>query len=171
MFPSTDFLLFTPFGVGSRPHRTAENCCTPVRCRERSRWLAETATERANAMVRGPNGETPREEGREMHERPRAVAQRMAKPERMPNRALTPAETAVINQEAVLQGFKWAGIVGANVGSILFMIDHYSPRFRNGIGISGKVGLFMIPTFFTFCTQSHLVVARANANPFKYMQH
>jgi len=88
----------------------------------------------------------------------------------MPNRALSPDETAVINQEAVMSGFKGAAIVGANVGSLLFLINHYSPRFRTGLGVSGKVSLFMVPTFFTFCVQSHLVVAHANANPFRYIK-
>jgi hypothetical protein len=120
--------------------------------------------------MRGPGGESAREEGRELHERPRAVVQRLVQPERMPNRALLPEETAVINQEAVMSGFKGAAIVGANVGSILFLINHYSPRFRTGLGVSGKVGLLLVPTFFTFFLQSHLVVAHANANPFRYMK-
>jgi hypothetical protein len=68
----------------------------------------------------------------------------MAQPERMPNRALSPDETAGINQEAVMSGFKGAAIVGANIGSILFLLNHYSPRFRTGLGVSGKMTLFMV---------------------------
>jgi len=119
--------------------------------------------------MRSPSGDSPREEGRDLHERPRAVAQMMAAPERMPSRALGADESARVQQQAIMNGFKGAGLAGANCGSLMFLVNLYSPSFRKGVGISGKVGLVMIPTFGTFLLLSHLTVAHAVADPFEYM--
>lgn len=120
--------------------------------------------------MRPPSGDSPRAEGLELHQRPRVVVERMLNAERMPSRHLTSDETASIGQHAIKDGVFGAALIAANAGAAVFMANFYSASFRGALGISGKVALVVIPSFFVFGVRSHLVVAHATANPFKYMK-
>ena len=49
-------------------------------------------------------------------------------------------------------------------------LNAFSPRFRNSLGMSGKVALVVTPTAGAFWTQSHLTVGQASKDPSKYIE-
>lgn len=119
--------------------------------------------------MRPPSGESAREQGRDLHERPRAVAEAALHPETKPSRHLTSSELGLVTATARSTGLVSAFATGAASGAAVLAANRFSPRFRSSIGISGKVGCAAVPFIGAFALSSHLSIARATANPQLYM--
>mmetsp|Transcript_43410 Transcript_43410/g.72174 ORF Transcript_43410/g.72174 Transcript_43410/m.72174 type:complete len:308 (-) Transcript_43410:292-1215(-) len=116
------------------------------------------------------NGEdSARAKGKELHERPRAIAQQMLQPDRLPSRALGWEEREVIAVDARRSGFLAAFAAGVVSSAVVFAANTLSPRFRSALGVSGKAALVVTPTAGSFFLSSHLIVAKATTDPSNYL--
>ena len=103
--------------------------------------------------------------GRDMHDRPRAMAQEALAPQRLPDRARTQQETSIVASSARQQGTLGALAAGVVSSSIVFGLTRFSPRFRAFTGVSGKTALVVTPMFGAFTLKSHLAVSTATKDP------
>jgi len=119
--------------------------------------------------MRGKGGESAREQGRDLHERPRAVTAALLEPDTLPSRALQESERNAIASHAARSGLLASIAAGAISGALVLAANRLSPRFRSALGVSGKTALVVTPTAFTFFAKSHLTVAHATADPTGYL--
>jgi len=103
--------------------------------------------------------------GRELVERPRATAQEALQPNRYAPQALPQEDVAYVAQEATRNG-TIAGIAAAFISSgAVYLANSMSPKFRGGLGISGKMALVVTPTAGAFFLRSHQMVHAAQKRP------
>ena len=103
-----------------------------------------------------------------MHERPRATAQEALSPAKYRSQPLAREERAFVGDTSGRDGIV-AAIATAGVSSgAVYLANALSPKFRGGLGISGKAALVVTPTAGAFFLKSHLTVAEARADPDKF---
>lgn len=108
--------------------------------------------------------------GKELTERPRAVAQAALSPVRYEDRPLPQAGMDRLQADAQKNGFI-AGVAACFVSSgAVFMANALSPRFRRSLGVSGKAALVVTPTAGAFFLNSLLTVDNAIKDPAEYHQ-
>ena len=112
-------------------------------------------------------GESPREFGIEAMQRPREHAQRALMPDRMPNRALTQKEAALVADEAAYKGAAAAAATAACSAALVYKANARYAALRL-LGAGPKSAMIAVPTIGAFALKSHLVVAHANADPSRY---
>ena len=103
--------------------------------------------------------------GRELRERPRAVAQEALQPKQYRPEPLQQNEVDYIGQAASKSGFIASAAVGAMSSGAVYLANALSPRFRGALGVSGKAALIVTPTAGAFFLKSHLTIANARADP------
>ena len=103
--------------------------------------------------------------GRELRERPRAVAQEALQPKQYRPEPLQQNEVDYIGQAASKSGFIASAAVGAMSAGAVYLANALSPRFRGALGVSGKAALIVTPTAGAFFLKSHLTIANARADP------
>ena len=103
--------------------------------------------------------------GRELNERPRATAAAALEPQRFQDRALNASELEQVASEARYQGSIGALVAGLCSGAAVVTANMRSARFRNALGVSGKVALIVTPTAGAFFLRSHQTVGSAIENP------
>lgn len=69
---------------------------------------------------------------------------------------------------AVFHGLKWGAIAGTLSGSAIYGAHMYFPKFRKGVGISGKVGTMMMLLAGSFFLKSELTMVDAMRYPHLY---
>ena len=103
--------------------------------------------------------------GKELTERPRATAQEALNPKRYAEQALPAEDVAFVGQMAQRNG-TIAGMATAFISSgVVYLAHSIVPKFRNGLGISGKMALVVTPTAGAFFLRSHQTVHEARADP------
>ena len=80
--------------------------------------------------MRPPSGESAREQGRDLHERPRAVAEAALHPETKPSRHLTSSELGLVTATARSTGLVSAFATGAASGAAVLAANRFSPLDR-----------------------------------------
>jgi len=105
-----------------------------------------------------------REDGRDLHERPRAVTQRALDPQPLPAAAAQGQDLSLIASSARRSGVVAAFTSGLFSGAAVLAANTFSPRFRKFFGISGKTALVVTPMFGAFTLKSHLSIASATAD-------
>ena len=106
--------------------------------------------------------------GKEVHERPRATAQEALSPAKYRSQPLAREEVAFVGETSGRDGIIAAFAVGGVSSGAVYLANALSPKFRGGLGISGKAALVVTPTAGAFFLKSHLTVAEARADPDKF---
>ena len=109
--------------------------------------------------------------GKELTERPRAVAQAALSPVRYADRPLPQEGVDRLQADAQKNGFI-AGVAACFASSgAVFMANALSPRFRGALGVSGKAALVATPTAGAFFLNSLLTVDNAIKDPAGYQRN
>jgi len=103
--------------------------------------------------------------GKELAERPRAVAQEALNPERLRSTALPGAEVGHVSNAATRNGAIGAAAASAMSGAAVFAANALSPKFRGALGVSGKLALVVTPTAGAFFLRSHQTIHEAIKDP------
>lgn len=112
--------------------------------------------------------ESARALGLEMHERPRALADRALKPDRYPDRPLQNHETHALAKHAAAMGALAATATAAVASPLLYAANNKYAALR-ALPSGSKAAMVAVPALLSFALKSHLVVADATANPHAYM--
>jgi hypothetical protein len=113
--------------------------------------------------------ESARTYGKELTERPRATAQEALQPQRYSAQAASDAQVAHITGVAQRNGTIASAVTGAVCSAAVLAANALSPRFRNALGVSGKVALVVTPTAGAFWVKSFLTVGDAQRDPEEFM--
>jgi len=105
--------------------------------------------------------ESPRTYGRELAERPRAVAQEALQPQRHRSSKLSGNDLGFVGTSAAWNGGVAAAATAAVSGLAVGAANAVSPRFRSALGISGKLALVVTPTAGAFFLKSHRTINEA----------
>ena len=103
--------------------------------------------------------------GKELVERPRATAEEALNPKRYRGQALNKEEMRYVGEESGRNGAIAAFAAACISGSAVYLANIFSPKFRRGLGVSGKMALVVTPTAGAFFLRSHLTVADARSDP------
>ena len=99
--------------------------------------------------------------GKELAERPRAVAQEALQPLRHRDSALSNQELSLVSTAATRNGTVAAVVTTVVTGGAVAAANAFSPRFRSMFGVSGKLALIVTPSLGAFFLRSQQTINQA----------
>ena len=99
--------------------------------------------------------------GKELAERPRAVAQEALQPLRHRQSALSNQELSLVSTAATRNGTVAAVVTAVVTGGAVAAANAFSPRFRSMFGVSGKFALIVTPSVGAFFLRSQQTINQA----------
>ena len=99
--------------------------------------------------------------GKELAERPRAVAQEALQPLRHRDSALSNQELSLVSTAATRNGTVAAVVTAVVTGGAVAAANAFSPRFRSMFGVSGKFALIVTPSLGAFFLRSQQTINQA----------